>query len=550
MLDKVKQTWESLRPQRFLTLPIMGAGAVLLTALIVLALWRSNQGYTALFGSQEQIPVSQVVEVLGGESIAYRVNPTNGQILVPENDLAKARMVLASKGIKAVTPSGYELMDKDEMLGSSQFIQNVRYKRSLEGELAQSIMTLDPVESARVHLGLSESSSFVLNNRSESSASVVVRLKYGQKLNDEQVASIIQLVAGSVPGMQSSMVRVVDQQGNLLSDGIQAGNGSTINVKNGSEIAKRLQQQTEQSIARLLNSVVGENNYRVSVSVNMDLSNVEETQERYLGEPRVNSENLNQENTSEPLALGIPGSLSNRAPNQQADLDEGEHAGASRSQAQRQYAYDRDIRHIRHPGYRLEKMTVAVVLNQDSAQLKAWTQDQFTQLNKLLSDAAGVNPERGDSLTLSRMAFMKHQPIEEPELTWWQDPIITDWIIRGVIGLLALILVIFGIIPTLRRVAQRKQEPAVPDATAQAEPEIDAQQLADEKAAAQIAQGVSRATFSNENDWPPASSGLETKIEHLQMLAQMETERVAEVIKHWINGNNNERTTPGTKQES
>lgn len=80
-------------------------------------------------------------------------------------------------------PSGYELMDKDEVLGSSQFVQNVRYKRSLEGELAQSIMSLDAVESARVHLALNEESSFVVSDEPQNSASVVVRLHYGAKLN-------------------------------------------------------------------------------------------------------------------------------------------------------------------------------------------------------------------------------------------------------------------------------------------------------------------------------------------------------------------------------
>lgn len=199
MLTKLKDTFSALplptgriKPQW-----LMAAGGVLLVAAIVFSLWRSNQGYVALYGSDEKLPVAQVVEVLGAESIAYRINPDNGQILVPEDKLPRARMALAAKGITAVMPDGYELMDKDEMLGSSQFVQNVRYKRSLEGELARSIMALDPVENARVHLGLSESSSFVMTNKPQSSASVMLQLRYGKHLDEQQVAAIVQLVAGA-----------------------------------------------------------------------------------------------------------------------------------------------------------------------------------------------------------------------------------------------------------------------------------------------------------------------------------------------------------------
>ena len=122
--------------------------AVAATAIIVSVLWTGNRGYVSLYGRQENLPVSQIVTVLDGEKLTYRIDPQSGQILVPEDALSKTRMTLAAKGVQAILPSGYELMDKDEVLGSSQFVQNVRYKRSLEGELAQSIMSLDAVESA------------------------------------------------------------------------------------------------------------------------------------------------------------------------------------------------------------------------------------------------------------------------------------------------------------------------------------------------------------------------------------------------------------------
>lgn len=551
MLNKIKAKIPALPQGINKNMVMIGAAAVVLTGAIVISLWRSNQGYVALFGSQENIPVSQVVEVLGAENIAYRINPDNGQLLIDENNLPKARMALAAKGISAVMPSGYELMDKEEMLGSSQFIQNVRYKRSLEGELAQSIMGLDPVEHARVHLGLMESSSFVMSNKPDSSASVVVRLRYGKELNDQQVGAIVQLVAGSIPGMKVANVRVVDQNGALLSEGFQAGNSNIAGIRQGNDVINRLKADTEKNIANLLSSVVGTSNYRISVVPQVDMSSVEETQERLGGDPRISNESVNQENTTNELAMGVPGSLSNRpappapaAGAAPADANNNQQALSTRNQAQRNYAYDRDVRHIRHPGYKLEKMTVAIVLNKAAPALAEWTPTQVTGLTKLIEDAAGISRDRGDSLTLDMMAFTAPADIDMPVMTWWQDPSIQRWGEMGGIGFLALLAVLFGVRPVARRFSQVR-EPVTVDAIAD---EMSDNKLLEKDMVTTdegLTQGLPNAiAFQEDNNLPPQSSGLETKVEYMQMLAQRETERVAEVLKQWINSNERD----GTKQ--
>ncbi len=159
--------------------------AVAATAIIVSVLWTGNRGYVSLYGRRENLPVSQIVTVLDGEKLSYRIDPQSGQILVPEDELSKTRMTLAAKGVQAILPSGYELMDKDEVLGSSQFVQNVRYKRSLEGSWRRALCRWTRW-SARVHLALNEESSFVVSDEPQNSASVVVRLHYGAKLNMDQ----------------------------------------------------------------------------------------------------------------------------------------------------------------------------------------------------------------------------------------------------------------------------------------------------------------------------------------------------------------------------
>lgn len=534
----------------------IGAAAVLLTGAIVVSLWRSNQGYVALYGEKEHIPVSQVVEALGGESIAYRINPENGQILVPESKLSRARMALAAKGIAAVLPEGYELMDKEEMLGSSQFVQNVRYKRSLEGELSKSIMGLEPVENARVHLGLSESSSFVMSNKPESSASVMVQLRYGKQLDDQQVAAIVQLVAGSVPGMKAGSVRVVDQSGNLLSENFQNGNGNLAGIRQGNDVVQRLKADTEKNISGLLISLVGANNFRISVAPQVDMSSVEETQERLGKDARISDETLSQENTTNEMAMGIPGSLSNRPVNQQpqqaaaaanprtanaATATSDPRSLSSRNQEQRKYAYDRDIRHIRHPGYKLEKMRVAVALNQSAPALAKFTPEQLANLSKLVEDAAGIDKARGDSLTLDMMAFTQPDTIDFPAMRWWQDPSIHSWGQTGGIGLLALLTLLFGVRPLAQRYSNR--HPVTVDGVVDDQTDMSLLDNEMETTNIELAANSSKTTFMHEEALPPQSSGLETKVEFLQVLAQKETERVAEVLKQWINSNerNNSR---------
>ena len=271
--------------------------AVAATAIIVSVLWTGNRGYVSLYGRQENLPVSQIVTVLDGEKLSYRIDPQSGQILVPEDELSKTRMTLAAKGVQAILPSGYELMDKDEVLGSSQFVQNVRYKRSLEGELAQSIMSLDAVESARVHLALNEESSFVVSDVPQNSASVVVRLHYGAKLNMDQVNAIVHLVSGSIPGLHASKVSVVDQAGNLLTDGIGAGEAVSAATRKRDQILKDIQDKTRASVANVLDSLVGTGNYRVSVMPDLDLSTIDETQEHY-GENQPRRERAGQRHQS------------------------------------------------------------------------------------------------------------------------------------------------------------------------------------------------------------------------------------------------------------
>ncbi|MEG0799579.1 MAG: flagellar basal-body MS-ring/collar protein FliF [Citrobacter sp.] len=529
-------------------LALLAAAAIAATAIIVSVLWNGNHGYVSLYGRQENLPVSQIVTVLDGEKLEYRIDPESGQILVPEDALSKTRMALAAKGVQAMLPSGYELMDKDEVLGASQFVQNIRYKRSLEGELAQSIMTLDAVETARVHLALNEDSSFVVSDEPQNSASVVVRLHYGSKLDMDQVNAIVHLVSGSVPNLNASKVSVVDQAGNLLSDGIGAGEAISATTRKRDQILKDIQDKTRASMANVLDSLVGPGNYRVSVMPDLDLSNIDETQEHYGDTPKVNREETVLDSDTNQIAMGIPGSLSNRPPlaanqigngaNPNAPEEPREPAALSKhSENKRDYSWDRSVEHIQHPGFDIKRLNVAVVLNQSAPALKNWKPEQTTQLTALLNNAAGIDAKRGDNLSLSLLSFVVQATPVEPVLPFWKDDSILSWVRLIGCGLLALLLLLFVVRPVMKRLTAERRRTSTPELALDAVPIAIPADKPHFAVAEDERKNIELPSFPGDDSLPSQSSGLEVKLEFLQKLAMSDTDRVAEVLRQWITSN-------------
>src|SRR4051812_14062263 len=188
--------------------------AAAVAAGVAIALWSKEPTYTLLVSKVSNSQASQIVQALEAAGIPHRADTATGSVLVPAERLNDARLKLAGQGI-GENDGGFESMAKDPGFGVSQFMENARYQHALETDLAKTIGNLQPVEGARVHLALPRQSAFVRDRRA-ATASVFVQLKAGKRLADEQVNSIINLVASSIPELDSSQVTVVDQQGHLL----------------------------------------------------------------------------------------------------------------------------------------------------------------------------------------------------------------------------------------------------------------------------------------------------------------------------------------------
>lgn len=523
--------------------PLLGL-AVVGTALVLMLMWRDQAGYKPVFGARERIAAADMMAVLDAEQVAYRLHPETGQVLVPESELGRVRMLLAAKGVVAKLPAGLELMDRNDPLGVSQFVQDVRFRRGLEGELAQSMMSLDAVESARVHLSIAKSSSFVLSDGQKSSASVVLTLKPGRTLGNEQIAAAINLVAGSVASLDPARVSLLDQAGNLLSSRVDLSEGYEGNQ--GNEAAQRFQEEARRNVRDLLAPVLGDANYRVSVTAEVDNDRVQETREQYGDTPKLTAEAMREEQDRERLALGIPGSLSNRPvnaplPNPAASAPDANTSSARKNAATRQYAYDRSITQVKKSRGRLARLSVAVVLNNAAAPggATAWSAEDLGKVETLLNNGLGIVAERGDRLAVSTLSFPKPL-VPEP---WYQQRDTLVDIGSWVGWALALLLGYFLLARPLLRLAQQAlpqrraadvREPVSLPGDAPLELPPATAELAGLPAPEAEARPMSVVPLLENYELPPPGSPVDVLVDHLKVLASKEPERVAEVVKQWV----------------
>lgn len=179
-------------------------------------LWSQEPDYVALAPNLTAADAGQVTEVLRQHDVRYRIDPSSGTLLVPSEKIHDIRMKLAAEDVRLDGSVGLEVLDQDQGLGTSQFIETARYRRGLEGELSRTISSMHGVRSARVHIAMPGRSVFVRDSR-KPSASVLVDLYGGTKLDPERVLGIMNLVANSIPELERSAVTVVDQRGRMLS---------------------------------------------------------------------------------------------------------------------------------------------------------------------------------------------------------------------------------------------------------------------------------------------------------------------------------------------
>lgn len=545
---------------------LIGLGAALIALIVALLLWSRGPSYQVLFSNLDDRDGGAIVSALGQMNVPYQFNSNGTAILVPQDRVHDVRMQMASQGLPRSGNAGFELLDQSRF-GASQFTEQVTYQRALEGELANSIKAVHAVKEARVHLAMPRETLFV-RDRQSPTASVVLSLYPGRDLSEGQVSAISWLISSSVPNLHADKVSIIDQNGRLLT----APTGEMGADNQQRNFVNDIEYRAVQRILTLLNPLVGAGNVRAQVTAEVDFSRREQTSEVYKpnqqpGQAAVRSQQTSsslQRNPQQPQ--GIPGALSNQAPNnatanlvnppaapnqpqapaapatdpanaaaqtanaanataagtdpslvslaEQARLLQ--NTGNARNDSTVNYEVDRTISHVKGPLGQLSRLSVAVVVNYRNTdkEQQPLEQEELDKISDLVKQAVGYSADRGDSLSVVNGQFNEQGDIDTP---FWKNPEYRE-LAMELIKYLVFAFILFMawrivINPIIQGLIQAK---AVADARVERQKEESAREQAAEQRAAEM-------------------SRYEENLNTARTMAHDDPRAVAMVLRSWLN---------------
>jgi flagellar M-ring protein FliF len=454
---------------------LLAGVAAAVAAAIWLVLWSQGQNYTVLYGQLSERESGQVMDALTAAGIEFKLNPS-GAVSVPESKVQEARIRLASQGLPQSDSMGIEMIQKESALGSSSLMENARYQSVLETELARTIIKVQGVQTARVHLALPKPTVFLRDSR-KATASVMLQLYPGRRLEPGQVAAIVHLVASSVPELAASDVTLVDQAGTLLNSPDE--NAEQAASTRQFEYTRKLEESYQRRIIELLEPMIGPGRVRATVTADMDFTVTEETRENY--DPQKTAVRSEQTSTEQRRGgddvEGVPGALSNQppgtsgAPNipgaatpgnpgpggtQSTAAGSGPSSSAQRST--RNFEVDRTLSYVKQPVGVLKRLNVGVVLDdwqKTDADGKVTTapmsETDVKRFSQLVRESIGLKEDRGDQLNVLNQAFKSSTPIgpvDGPPL--WETPWITQ-LAKQIVGAGLVLVVAFLVLRPLMK---------------------------------------------------------------------------------------------------
>ncbi|HXE15431.1 MAG TPA: flagellar basal-body MS-ring/collar protein FliF [Bryobacteraceae bacterium] len=562
-MNQILKSLQKLSIQQRLSL--IAVAVLVVGGILALAHWNRERNFKPLYSQLSNEDAAAVVAKLKETGIDYRFGGDSGTILVPSSRIPELRLEMASSGIPKSGRIGYELFDRTN-LSLTDFTEQVNYHRAIEGELERSVMSMNEVDQARVHITFPKDSVFT-ENRQPAKASVMVKLKTGQRLSRQNAQAISQLVASAVEGLTPEAVSVMDMQGNLLIRPKKPGDGS----EPSEELLtwkKQLEGETLAKINSVLDPLLGSSKYRASVDIDCDQTSGEQSEETF--DPTrsvITSSQRTEEGSINRESNGVPGTQSNLprpAPRASATVG----GGVARRTENMNYETSRTVRKIKMPQGIVRRMSISVLIDNNvrwepAARKGTWpkkivappTTDELKVIHDVVAAAAGFNGTRGDQLTVDSLPFAATLHAQPPD---WMVPAKTSapqtapalWKQRNILigagaGLVVLLLagfLVLGARKKRRKVvaemqkqleeAQTAKQKAIEasEAAAVREPEPVAVAAADDKFTKQIAE--IRESFK----LPPL---LTTKTEVLtkQLIeeARKDPSALAQIVRSWLN---------------
>lgn len=501
---EITKRWQALKPGQKILTTVIGLG-VLFTIIFLVALI-SRPAYAPLFTGLDPAEAGAMVEKLKEMNIPYRITEQGKTIEVPEKQVYETRIQLASSGALG-EGKGFELFDQTK-LGITDFEQQVQYQRALQEELRRTIVQLEEVEQARVHLVLPQKSVFI-EEESPSSASIVLKLKPLAQLKPDQIKGIVNLTAGSVESLKPENIHLIDARGNVLNADLALDEQAKLaqGTLKQYQVKRTYEKELEKRICQMLERIFGPGKAIAMVTADLDFDRQEIQSTTYQQGPVVSEQTIKEKGAA-PQVGGIPGTTGNLPGYPAQTMQTGQQY--SRDEAIHNYQPASRQEKIIPAGGRVRQLSVAVAVDVPVSPVIE------QQVSDVVKTATGLNQARGDQLTVSTLAFDKtYQQEIEKEMAQQeaekrkeqQQKLLYAGIAAGII---ILFIIIALVILALRRRAAKEKE-------------LEVEEL-------KPIREIERAAKEKERDiFAPES--LEEKIRDL---ARQKPAEVAEIIKVWL----------------
>ncbi|GAB4393671.1 MAG: flagellar basal-body MS-ring/collar protein FliF [Kiloniellaceae bacterium] len=412
-MNSLLETLKNLGPARLGMMAAVSAGII--AFFIYLTSRLASPDMALLYGDLDTQDSGQIIARLEQMNVPYQLTEEGGKIFVPQDQVGRTRVVMAEEGLPSGGSIGYEIFDRSEGLGTTNFVQNINHVRALEGELARTIRSVSSVKQARVHLVLPRRELFS-RDRQDPSASIVLMLGGSRTLDRQQVSSIQHLVAAAVPGLKPTMVSIIDDKGNLLARGTEEGDLSQTATRS-EEMRVGYESRLVRTIEELLARSLGPGNVRAQVSAEMDFDRVTENAEIFDPDGQVvRSTQVVEEQASNQDGAPAGVTVGNNLPDALPELDGagGSQSSTSRTEETVNYEITKTVKtHIREAGM-VRRLSVAVMVNGKTVQdaegnptYEPRSAEEMEKITALVRSAVGYDEARGDTIEVVEMPFVE-----------------------------------------------------------------------------------------------------------------------------------------------
>jgi flagellar M-ring protein FliF len=551
-MDQLKRLLGSLTLKQILSILIVSAGVI--GALVSFSRWNRERDFRPLYSELSPEDAGAVLAKVRENGAEYRLSDSGSAVLVHADKVAELRLQLAAAGVPKSGRIGFELFDKTNF-GASDFTEQVNYHRALEGELERSVMSLAAVEQARVHITQAKESVF-LETRQPAKASVLVKLRPGAMLSQQNVAAICQLAASAVEGLAPEAVSVVDMRGNLLNRARKAAAGED---GEPSEAALDYRQKIEHDLLAKINStlepLLGADKFRATASVECDFSSAEQSDETFDPTKSVMVTSQKTEDISGgAVASGIPGTASNLP--KPASRPSSGSTGVTRRTENVSYQSSHTVRHVRQPQGTIKRVSVSLLV--DSAVrwegsgpkakriVEAPSTEKLKTIHDLVAGVIGLSTERGDQLVVENLPFEatlnpeqlppapKTVPVSQPG-SWVDQGLKSKYVVIGAgVGVAIILTLILLVLKIVRKSGGSKPV----EMTAQIEGGQvfeDFGKKIENQLAEQAALRQKQETDAlNALKLPPVTKKAEVLTKHIAEQAKKDSTAMAHVLRSWM----------------